>query len=118
MVSMVILSECLEDLIKRSGYPGAFLFPALANVSPLCLLRTMEIEVFEISYRYYSQYYTAEVTKFGNLYRVSPEESAHAEMFGEYVFTEIDGKFTYTKKHPHHLEYLIAVSIALENRNK
>jgi hypothetical protein len=75
----------------------------------------MGIEVFDIKYRYYAHNYSAEVTKTGNLYRVSPEDPGHAEMFGEYVLTENAGKFTYTKKHPHHLEYLIAVSIALSN---
>lgn len=72
------------------------------------------MEVFDLVYTYYTFAYRASVVKTGNLYLVSPEEPGHAEIFGEYVFTEQGGKFTYKQKHITHLEYLVAVSIALQ----
>jgi hypothetical protein len=73
------------------------------------------MEVFEIEFLYFGFPRKAEVTKVGNLYRVSPEDDHLAELYGEYVFTEQGGKFLYKAKHITHTEYLVAVSIALTN---
>ncbi len=72
------------------------------------------MEVFEIDFLYYGANWKAEVTKVDNQYRVSPEDDRLAEMYGEYVFTYTGSKFIYNQKTPEHLQYLIAVSSALQ----
>lgn len=76
------------------------------------------MEVFELEFTFYLVKRTAEVTKVGNLYRVNPDDDKLAELYGEYVFTETGGKFTYARKHITHTEYLVAVSIALESHGR